>query len=1154
MIRQLFERSLLTILGRSVAFVSLLLPPFITHGQESIHTIANPLQLHWPWELVHVDVPVDASRGDLSVRIGEELRPAQVGAVSADGKSVAVWFIATLPSPRGIREAPHPPTQIAIIPGKVASPLQVRTEGDHWVVENGIYEFRVPSFKGFKGPRPAKEVPTILGGVKRKEDAAFFGKSWFEGEGQIQNATTEIVVSGPVFVEIKVTYHFVPGAPSPLGEPAENFDQAKPVVTGNSKHDFYEATLRFVMGDPWVDVTEKYRLPAPWTYFLELKEDLKPDTAMFIPWFSYERFGGNNKMEFTKLEPRAKQRGPFVAMRPRWSQMPGGGMDFIATRGGPPPSRPKGATEDVIPPEYDPNAPAVGVIATHPILWFEPYAQTLNVYCENGDTARVRFPLGSGGRSYAIVCASRDKFDNTGKLNSLVRRHTDWTLEDQMHQYILEWPRKSELAGPHILITREELKRLQDAYASNADTPDMAVLKEFIAKRAELKGTDAELLKLILGEADASPKAPPLPNAQLWLGSRYQDDFLNPTSTAGRSLAGGLAAADLASRGQPIGGASQAALGYIFTDIDNWPGYHNGWGPGNPNFHTDKYLPGIYAAAAMLDHPHAKKWLEFGERNFNEDKKKVLLAPDGVGYECPGYSGYSLNLQVDIAKVLHNAGYGNPIADDPLYPKSLVWHRNLLTPVDLRLKMRHEAPIGDTHRWTSGANEAFGKVAKFIKDKYPVLASEFMGTWKMLRAQGMRGSLVSDLIDVDQSIPAMAPEKMDWGSHAYFGFGAILRSRFGTPRETFVTFKAGPAAGHYHNDELSYHFYGDGTPLSLDYNCSYHPRGDHAALHNSMTFGITKNFTHTGDAHAVEAVEQLGGVARVGAFQSSPAADIVVAERTGESLSLTPVYPQDAKFQYPYPSRKTPVPITHRRYLTLVKHAPDSKLADYLVVRDETRSADAQQLNIHLLTRDVTRDGPLFRAKGQWDTDAVVFLANSNIARVDVKRWYYYDEYMMGPEKWPRKDGKITNPEDLAAREEWQKRIHETDGEALIPPVGWKEKWTVGEYQKWLRIGTAPGTPMLWVLYPKKQNAPEPKFESLADGSGVRLTLGNETDEIWINSKPVTGMKGQAVVRQNGTETVLLKADAVPPLGEIKVGAATQGAGAMIDDSAPARK
>ncbi len=91
-----------------------------------------------------------------------------------------------------------------------------------------------------------------------------------------------------------------------------------------------------------------------------------------------------------------------------------------------------------------------------------------------------------------------------------------------------------------------------------------------------------------------------------------------------------------------------------------------------------------------------------------------------------------------------------------------------------------------------------------------------------------------------------------------------------------------------------------------------------------------------------------------------------------------------------------------------------------------------------------------------------------------------------------------------------------------------------GEYQKWAKVETAPDTPMLWVLYPKMRGDTEPKFEALADGSGVRVSLGNEIDEVLINTQPAAGMNGQAVVRQGGKETVLFPMDAIPALGKIE--------------------
>ncbi|MFP4053553.1 MAG: hypothetical protein ACLFV7_06800, partial [Phycisphaerae bacterium] len=631
--------------------------------------------------------------------------------------------------------------------------------------------------------------------------------------------------------------------------------------------------------------------------------------------------------------------------------------------------------------------------------------------------------------------------------------------------------------------------------------------------------------------------------AGLWIGRRYQDDFLNPTSSPTRRIMG-VGEADLYSSGKPQGGASFAAMGYIHSDLDQWPGWHNGWNPGNPNFHTDKYMVAVYVAAAMLDHPHAKEWLDFGYANFREDLGKVLLAPDGVGWECPGYSGYSFGLQMKIAKIFLNVGYGNPVAEDPLARKTGIWHRKLLTPVDPRLGFRHEAPHGDTHRWTSGMKSGFGKLAAFYARKDPAFAREMAGTWAMLRSMGYSGGGVREtLIDMDPSIAPMEPEKMDWSSEAFYGFGAILRSHFGTDRETFCSVKAGPARGHYHNDELAFHYYAGNTPISLDYNCSYHPRADHACLHNSMTFGKEGTVRHNARNTQVPAHEQIYGTARVGAFNTSVHADALVAERTSGRLVMQPIDPKDHEFARGYPSQQVE-PITHRRFLVMVKHPEDSKLADYLVVREETNSTVPQQLNVHLLARDAKVDDDRVTLTGQLDKDIVVAIAEAKDAKIEKRSYWYRGDHHGGPLKYAIRPGESMGKwrsrlhmmmEDHGARhlplegddghgdeKAFAKRVLETDGKALIVPPFWKGKWTPGEYQVWLRVQTAAGAPITWVLYPHKRGQEAPTIERIADGKGVRVTLGEESEEIYLATEPAEGQNGQVTVRRDGQTHVIL--------------------------------
>jgi hypothetical protein len=1008
-------------------------------GQE----LDNPLGLDWPWERVSITLPTAEAAGVKSVRVGEAVRPVQVERV--DDATSRLWFIATVRGEsKSTRTAPNRQTY-EFLPTAVESPLKVKREQGRITVDNGVAEFR---FADSKADAP-------LQGVRIAGEADFAGQSAWQVEPRFRAAKTEITQQGGVFVDLHSRYELPDGG-------------------------YYDFEARVVVGDPWVQIHEEYQFPSPTAYTVDLKPGLAPDTAMWIPWFGYEKFGGNIDLRFAPLQPLPMQRGPFVGLSPAWTQRPGGGQDFFATRGGE-----KG----------DPNLPAIGFVATHAAWWRQPSDQVISVNVANGDSAIVTFPVHRGARAYALVAGNRGRFDNTGKLNSLVRRHADWTLDDQMNRRVLTWKPDPAKAGPRVLMNREQLDRIRGDWQAGRDTPETRVIKDYAGK--PLKGFDKDLHEFLTGKPIKPSR---LPTAGLFLERRYQDDFLNPTGRVVRDMDDAFAQVDLFSDGKPWAGPWQAAVGYIFTDTNHWPGWLNEWRPANPNFHTDKYTIAAYAAAAMPDHPDATKWMDYAVKQFHEDIGRVLVGPDGVGAECPGYAGYSLAHQLKLARVFANAGVGNLVADNPLFKKTGQWHRHLLTPMDVRLKHRHTAPIGDTHKWTSGANNAFGMLATFYKDRDPSFASEMIATWRLLREQYLAGEFAIDLLDVDQSITSAPLEKLDWGSHSFEGFGTVMRSRFGSDRETFVSLKAGSTRGHYHNDDLSFHFYGTGTPLALDYNCSYTPRGDHAALHNSMTFGQAKPFRHIGEDREVPAMEQLTTNGRVVGFASTPAADAVVAERSGDQLVLSPVDPGDAKFQYPYPSRKVE-PIMHRRTLVLVKHPAGSKLNDYLVIRDDTTGSEPGQINLHLLTRDLKQDSRLIRAQGQWDTDAIVYLA-AEPKSVKTDRWFYFDEWMTGPGVYRKRGDKAGDD----AAKAWAQQIRDTDGRALIPPKGWDKEWKVGEYQQWLKIEPA-GASTTWVLYPRKSGDAEPTFATTE--AGVTVSLGDERDTVELSATRATIDRGQ---------------------------------------------
>ena len=123
-----------------------------------------------------------------------------------------------------------------------------------------------------------------------------------------------------------------------------------------------------------------------------------------------------------------------------------------------------------------------------------PYPATIATYVYDGNRGRARFPMVDGERSgmhygqraYGLCVGPRRSF---GHLNGMVRRHTDWTLQGQIHSYILDWERDPELAGPNATITRHHLAELRSAYEANDGSVAATILREeavdYLALRAE---------------------------------------------------------------------------------------------------------------------------------------------------------------------------------------------------------------------------------------------------------------------------------------------------------------------------------------------------------------------------------------------------------------------------------------------------------------------------------------------------------------------------------------------------------------------------------------------------------------------------------------------------------------------------------------------
>jgi hypothetical protein len=156
-------------------------------------------------------------------------------------------------------------------------------------------------------------------------------------------------------------------------------------------------------------------------------------------------------------------------------------------------------------------------------------------------------------------------------------------------------------------------------------------------------------------------------------------------------------------------------------------------------------------------------------------------------------------------------------------------------------------------------------------------------------------------------------------------FGVVFRNNPGTAKETYLAFKSGPARGHYHGDQLSFHYAVNAMRIAVDHHCSYGPRAGQEHMHNRVAFG-------TDDIPFAN----MDGYERVIAFKTSDKIDVAVGQvESWRIRKVTDLPPEPWHMEYPQVQFKDP--LVYRRTIVMVKGGP----ADYFVIRDQF-SADRE--------------------------------------------------------------------------------------------------------------------------------------------------------------------------------------------------------------------
>jgi hypothetical protein len=241
---------------------------------------------------------------------------------------------------------------------------------------------------------------------------------------------------------------------------------------------------------------------------------------------------------------------------------------------------------------------------------------------------------------------------------------------------------------------------------------------------------------------------------------------------------------------------------------------------------------------------------------------------------------------------------------------------------------------------------------------------------------------------------------------------------------------------------------------------------------------------------------------------------VFVADERTRRINHVPMAPHHATkpgWEYPWSDLPAETPWLVRRWAMLVKHDPKhSRIADYLVIRDEIDSPQQPWWNLHVLGRDIVRDGGRVGFSGQLDVDLTAHFLAPQIDRIEKRQWGW------GGSMSDRRGKKGA---------EYEKACFGR----YVPEDFQPGTWKGGEMAQWLRVpGPAGRSSWLVVLMPHRRGEPAPQVEKLSPTS-ARITLGNESETIHLGSEG----QPQAAVERGGRRSVLLQAGQVKPPSQL---------------------
>jgi hypothetical protein len=810
--------------------------------------------------------------------------------------------------------------------------LTVTRDGDSLLLDTGATAVRVAGPSRVKPGTPFAQCPVPIQAV-RGVSGAWLGAGTLLGEQPVIAYTSEIEARGPLVAQVRVRYDFGP-------------------------RQCYQVRIRVIAGEPVVLVEEEFALSADELAAMRFVQppNLAPEIGTpsnYSDWLVNKGIGWNDistdlthcpcfRFNFTQGMDVPRVRGYGVGQakavytrKDLASAEKDWRLGFVLT-----PYQERGRRGGAIGFESTTGKDYLGLFYRFGSRWVHPNEnRVLLPWLDEGVVGH--FAAGEGRREWGLYLGEtgpqNDEYAQKGNersyaaLQRICAKYGETPL-DKVKEWALAWDLPADAVYPRIFYTPASLARMKKEFPGLPGDVKKLLQGDRHAY-AYLTGNDAELKTAFANNtAGLRLSAVDFLNGGHNTYNTYTHRYQEICRSYGRALDITLTAPGITPEERQHALAVVAFLAYKLQDQDYWPYRAYGGGPSNPNMMSISCNALATLAALLPDHPAQRDWFALCRRLVSADIMNSI-SPAGAWLESPGYQGAGNTPINETVLILKNAGVVN-LADDPVYGQRLqavsTYFANLLTPPDLRFQGRRmPMALGDnTPFW----NNHYTYIADSGKARFPTDTGHALWCWQQMgRPIGEVGLLLFQEHVLDGTLPAVP---IDGKSISMPGFGVMLRHGFGTPAETFLTYRQNDFGyGHYDEDQGSFSLFAKCAPLCLDW-IDYSP--NEAEYHNRVVYSST--------------VPWLAPPPDATALQ--PEADYV---RSHEAEHLAD-------------------PAQWQRQLLLVKDTRNPADATYLMLRDQVTTGNPCTWNLWTLAKKGSEriDGNIVRLEGQYGVDLLL--------------------------------------------------------------------------------------------------------------------------------------------------------------------------------------